>query len=122
MMHRTKFTMVAVALLLLISSTLAIATANYYEAKVQRDILYRQVTAAALNANGGNYGITWDVAGGGGSQMSSTSYRLHSTVGQAAIGNLSSASYEVHSGFWQLFDSLYKSFLPLILNESSGGS
>ena len=121
-MFRTKFAVVAVALLLLLSSTLAIATANYYEAKAQRATLYREVTAAALNAHGGNYGITWDVVGGGGNVMSSTTYRLNSTVGQAAIGSSSSANYEIHSGFWQLFEWIHKSFLPLILSGSSGGS
>ena len=41
----------------------------------------------------------WVVAGGGG-RISSAGYRLDSTVGQAVVGDTSSAGYRLKSGYW----------------------
>jgi len=48
--------------------------------------------------------IKWQVvSGGGGHQSISTNYSMSSTAGQTAVGTISSASYNVHQGFWQNF-------------------
>ena len=48
-----------------------------------------------------NYRITSSVISGGGGMMSSASYVLMATVGQESTpGNSSSASYSIDSGFW----------------------
>ena len=48
-----------------------------------------------------NYSIDTDVLSGGGSECSSTSYFLMSTLGQpSAIGAASSANYLNYAGFW----------------------
>lgn len=46
------------------------------------------------------YAIHWNVIGGGGGPISSTSYAVDSTVGQPAIGPLTSASYRLGGGYW----------------------
>lgn len=118
-MQRHKLMGIVVALFILMSSTLAIATANYYQAKNQHQLALREVAAQAL---GGNYNINWSVVAGGGNTMSSTSYTLKSTVGQPVVGNFSGTNYNVANGFWQNVYNQIKTFLPLILSGSSGGS
>ena len=110
-MQRHKLLGIVVALAILMGSTLAIATATYYETKAQEQALQREVAAQAL---GGNYNIGWNVVAGGGNIMSSTSYTLKSTVGQPVIGEFSSVSFEVQNGFWQSIFNQLKTFLPLI--------
>ncbi|HSG99033.1 MAG TPA: hypothetical protein VLB27_03225 [candidate division Zixibacteria bacterium] len=46
------------------------------------------------------YDIPWSSINGGGTPMSSASYAVNSSVGQAAIGAASSASYQVGAGYW----------------------
>jgi hypothetical protein len=46
-----------------------------------------------------NYDLSWHVIGGGGGPMSSTNYRMASTVGQI-IGVSSSEHYQVSGGYW----------------------
>lgn len=110
-MQHHKLVGIVVALAILISSTLAIATANYYETKSQEQAVLREVAAQAL---GGNYNIGWNVVAGGGNVMSSASYTLKSTVGQPVVGEFSSTSYTVQNGFWQSIFNQLKTFLPLI--------
>ncbi len=47
--------------------------------------------------------IKWQVIGNGATDGSSASYSLKGTVGQAAVGGGSSASYNLEQGFWQNF-------------------
>jgi len=55
----------------------------------------------AYGAESTNYSIDTDVLSGGGSECSSTSYFLMSTLGQpTAIGPASSANYLNYAGFW----------------------
>lgn len=93
-MKSTRITVVIVALCLLLSSTLAIATANYYQVKAEREALARALS-------GGSYDLSWNVLAGGGNVMSSDSYRLYSTIGQSNIGSVESLNYDAHIGFWQ---------------------
>lgn len=110
-MQRHKLAGIIIAIAILMSTTLAIATANYYEAKSQQQAVLRDVAAQALS---GSSNISWSVVAGGGNTMSSANYTLKSTVGQPVIGNFSSASYEVANGFWQSIFNTLKTFLPLI--------
>lgn len=41
----------------------------------------------------------WVIASGGGT-VTSASYRLNSTIGQAVIGDTSSPAYRLRSGYW----------------------
>lgn len=93
-MKSTRITFVGVALALLLTSTIAIATANYYQVKTERDTLARVLV-------GGSYELSWNVLAGGGTMMSSDSYRLYSTMGQSNIGSAESLNYNAHIGFWQ---------------------
>lgn len=93
-MKLTRITILMVALCLLLTSTLAIATANYYQVKAERETLTRALL-------GGSYNLSWNVLAGGGTMMSSDSYRMYSTSGQSAIGSVESLNYDAHIGFWQ---------------------
>jgi hypothetical protein len=69
-----------------------------------------------------NYGINWDVIGGGGEPISAASYTVNSTVGQATIGSSSSASYCLGAGYWYVLaapvpPSVYTIYLPIILKN-----
>ena len=118
-MQRHKILGIVVALALLMSSTLAIAVANNFQSKAQERAILADVAAQAI---GGNYGIHWSVVAGGGNTMSSASYTLKSTVGQPVVGSFSGPSYTVHNGFWQSVFNTIKTYLPLILEEATGGS
>ena len=59
-----------------------------------------------------SYKVLWDVIASGGGVATSASFRLHHTIGQPSFGTMTSASYILHAGFWQLF--LNNIFLPII--------
>jgi hypothetical protein len=46
-----------------------------------------------------NYALNWSVVGSGGCEMTSASYAMQSTVGQAAIGTLG-YGYTIEAGYW----------------------
>lgn len=46
------------------------------------------------------YTVTWQSVNAGGGVMSSTSYAVQSSAGQAAIGYATSAAYEAGIGYW----------------------
>jgi len=47
------------------------------------------------------YQCTWNTFGGGGGAMASTNYLAGTTIGQTAIGTLTSTNYQSYIGFWQ---------------------
>ena len=76
----------------------------------------------ALAMSSDNYRIDWDVIAGGGVPASSASYTLRSTMGQAAIGSSSSASFQLGAGYWYGVGvpappPAYKICLPIILKN-----
>ena len=78
-------------------------------------LLVTAATAEPLSASD-SFEITWDVIANGGSTMSSDSFNLVSTSGQAYVGETSSASYSLTSGFWSYWVSYVRDvFMPLIL-------
>ncbi|MDH4157763.1 MAG: hypothetical protein OEW00_10860 [candidate division Zixibacteria bacterium] len=50
--------------------------------------------------------INWQVIANGGGEGSSTNYVLNGTVGQTAVGPVSSASYGLYQGYWQVFGGI----------------
>ena len=55
--------------------------------------------AAAMDST--NFAINWDVIGGSeGGAVTSASYSVDGTVGQAVTGFSSSSSYQAGSGYW----------------------
>ncbi len=78
-------------------------------------LLVTSAIAEPLSASD-SFEITWDVIANGGTTMSSTSYTLVSTSGQAYVGETSSVSYSLYSGFWSYWVRYVRDvFLPLIL-------
>ncbi len=47
--------------------------------------------------------INWQVIASGGGSSSSASYNLNGTIGQTAVGAISSSSYILNQGYWQTF-------------------
>lgn len=65
-----------------------------------------------------NFSFTWDVVGSGGTTMSSASYTVLSTSGQAVVGETSSTGYTLQSGYWTgIKEWIYKIFLPLVMKN-----
>jgi hypothetical protein len=60
-----------------------------------------KTTGSALPQTGEQ--IKWHVISGGGNRSTSTSYVMSATVGQTAVGRISSTSYKMNQGFWQNF-------------------
>ncbi|MGQ9517945.1 MAG: hypothetical protein ACUVWB_10565 [Anaerolineae bacterium] len=67
-----------------------------------------------------DFDLNWHVIAGGGGQATSAGFRIAGTVGQPAVGAMSSAGFQLGSGFW--FEggaepTLFKRYLPLILKK-----
>lgn len=62
----------------------------------------QSVTANAVSPNSGEQ-IKWQVVSGGGTRATSTNYIGTGTLGQVAIGPVSSTNYKTNQGFWQSF-------------------
>ena len=74
-------------------------------------------TGSALAMSSTNYKLDWftPLTSGGGGAASSTNYAVNLTIGQAAIGGLSSANYAVGLGYWYGVAVGYKVYLPIVL-------
>ncbi|MFZ5981175.1 MAG: hypothetical protein ACOYVF_11140 [Candidatus Zixiibacteriota bacterium] len=70
---------------------------------VQTDNSRDQVVAAQPMAG---ETVKWQVISSGGPVGNSTSYNLHGTVGQTAVGGGSSTTYNLDHGYWQVFESV----------------
>ncbi len=79
-------------------------------------LLLLVLVSDALAMSSTNYTLNWflPLNGSGGSQMSSTNYKVDVTLGQTAIGISTSANYGVGLGYWygMIGSSTY---LPLIM-------
>lgn len=65
----------------------------------------------------GTQAIDWHVIGGGGGHVEAAPYALDGTVGQAVVGVVTDAGYELCSGFWCRAVAGYKIYLPLVLRN-----
>jgi hypothetical protein len=64
-----------------------------------------------------NYHLDWftPLTSGGGGAASSTNYAVNLTIGQAAIGGLSSANYGVGLGYWYGIAPQFHVYLPIVV-------
>jgi hypothetical protein len=58
------------------------------------------VAAGALAASLAEFDLGWHVIAGGGGRSSSVDYALDGSVGQPAVGELSSGDFRLGAGFW----------------------
>ena len=74
------------------------------------------LVAATVQAQTGDYDLTWSTIDGGGAMLSTGgSYSLSGTVGQPDAGTLSSGGYTLNDGFWGGAAANYNVYLPLVL-------
>jgi hypothetical protein len=73
------------------------------------------VAGIALAQTSANYNLEWHVIGGGGQPVSSASYVVNSTIGQAVASPAYTASlhYRVSGGYWIPAD--YGIYLPVVV-------
>lgn len=57
-------------------------------------------TGLVVAMESSNFAINWDVIGGTGGDVASTSYQIDGTFGQVVTGFSSGNTYQVGSGFW----------------------
>jgi hypothetical protein len=71
--------------------------------------------SAVLAQTSTHYNLEWHVIGSGASPVSSASYHVNSTTGQAAAGPPYSAGahYVVSAGYW--YTTNYLAYLPTVL-------
>jgi len=77
------------------------------------------LAGSALAMSSTNYRLDWftPLTSGGGGAASSTNYAINLTIGQTAIGGLSSANYAAGLGYWYGAAVGYKVYLPLVLRS-----
>jgi hypothetical protein len=83
-------------------------------------VLILSVTTAAADPGptSASYDLSWDVIGNGGTTMSSGSFTMMSTTGQAVTGEASSANITLLSGYWQgATDFIREVLLPIIVKS-----
>lgn len=59
------------------------------------------LTASVTDSARSGEEVNWQVISSGGTEGTSTNYRVSGTVGQTAVGSGSSASYGLGHGYWQ---------------------
>ncbi|MBE0411678.1 MAG: hypothetical protein IBX69_18280 [Anaerolineales bacterium] len=65
-----------------------------------------------------SFSLDWEVISSGGNVMTSESYGFNSTSGQVVIGQSSSPSFTMHSGYWVPFkEAVTRIFMPLLMRE-----
>lgn len=77
-----------------------------------------QDAQAGIQGTSDSFGLNWEVISSGGSVMTSESYVFSSTSGQVVIGQSSSPSFIMYSGYWLPFkEAVTRIFLPLLMRE-----
>lgn len=71
-------------------------------ATVNASVVAPTVTTSPALPNAGEQ-IKWQVISGGGNRATSANYIVSGTIGQTAVGLVSSTNYKVNQGFWQNF-------------------
>ena len=81
-------------------------------------LLLLSASAIALAQTSAGFNLEWNVAGSGGEEASSASYRLQGTAGQGIVGPpaASSASFVLSSGYW-FVDRGGIIYLPLVKKQ-----
>jgi membrane-bound metal-dependent hydrolase YbcI (DUF457 family) len=79
-------------------------------------LLLLLAVGSVLAMSSTNYGLNWFVpfSSGGGSAASSTNYQANITIGQSAVGAVSSTNYQIGIGYWPAFPFIINSYLPVI--------
>jgi uncharacterized membrane protein YccF (DUF307 family) len=76
------------------------------------------LVGVVLAQTSASYDLTWNVIAGGGGPISSTSYAINSTIGQAAVGRVGNSTFELCSGFWCGAAVVeYEIYLPIVLKN-----
>ncbi len=73
------------------------------------------VVSLAPDMSSAHFGLNWNVSASGGGTIQSTHFIVSSTIGQPAVGTISSASYEVCTGYWCWLEQIARIFLPLVI-------
>lgn len=84
--------------------------------KAQAATLPAGANAPAMDS--AHFGLNWDVVGAGGSEIVSAHFRVAATMGQPAVGNLNSAHFAAHTGYWQTLGATHRIYLPLVMREA----
>jgi hypothetical protein len=77
------------------------------------------LVSSALAMSSANYRLDWftPLTSGGGGPAGSASYASNLTVGQTAIGSASSPSYQACLGYWCGTEGQWRVYLPLIIKS-----
>ncbi|MGB9593551.1 MAG: hypothetical protein ACPL7R_05390 [Anaerolineae bacterium] len=73
----------------------------------------------AVAMTSSNYRLDWFTPGtsSGGGTSTSSNYVAHITVGQTAIGTMSSSNYKVNLGYWYGLVRIFWRFLPAVMED-----
>lgn len=82
-------------------------------------VLAAALAFGAVAMTSSNYRLDWFTPGtssGGGTSIS-PNYAAHFTVGQTAIGTMSSSNYKVNLGYWYGLVRIFRRFLPVAMEN-----
>lgn len=84
-------------------------------------VLAAALAVGAVAMTSSNYRLDWFTpgTGNGGGTSTSSNYVAHFTVGQTAIGTMSSSNYGVNLGYWYGLVRIFRRFLPIVMENKT---
>ena len=75
------------------------------------------LVSSGLAMNSANYALDWMIplTSGGGGAAASSNYAIQYSVGQSVIGESDSTNYATNMGFWQTFITTLRTWVPVVL-------
>ena len=82
-------------------------------------LLALTLVAGAVAMTSSNYWLNWFTPGtsNGGGPLASSNYAVNFTVGQTAIGQMTSANYKTDLGYWYGLLRQFRRFLPVVMEN-----
>ncbi len=112
-MLKRKFLLIGVAVFLLLGAVFFLTNQFVLAQALQTpDAKATEQAPLLADMSSANFSLAWNVVSQGGGVIGSPHYKVNSTIGQPTVGNGSSASFKLHTGFWQ--NLIRKVFLPLL--------
>ena len=74
------------------------------------------LVSSGLAMNSANYALDWMIplTSGGGGAVASSNYTIQYSVGQSVVGESDSTNYATNMGFWQNFITTLRAWVPVV--------
>jgi len=84
-------------------------------------LLAASLALGAVAMTSSNYHLIWFTpgTGNGGGPIASSNYAVNFTVGQTAIGQMSSSNYKTDLGYWYGLLRIFRRYLPVVMENKA---